>query len=128
MNIFLNIFFIRSLLVPSKLVIPLSYTLGSGSGRNYPEHYHLYEILCASLCIVIIQSLFTTLHAGRACGSDENKSSSIHVHVRGKATILIKGRWLAPTILFGINSSQVQLHTLLRRLGFPQFNVYEHID
>lgn len=81
-NIFLNVFFMRPLLVPSKLVIPLSHTLGSGSGRNYPEHYHLYEILCASLCIVIIPSLFTAIPSGGACGSDENKNSSIHVYAR----------------------------------------------
>lgn len=30
-----------------------------GDGRSRTgEHYHLYEILCASLCIVIIQPLF----------------------------------------------------------------------
>lgn len=51
----------RAVLVPSKLVIPLSRTSGGGSGRNYPEHYHLYEILCASLCIVIIPALFIPL-------------------------------------------------------------------
>lgn len=68
----------------SKFVIPLSpRRLVVVDGRSSREHYHLYEILCASLCIVIIQPLFP----GRR---DGNKASSIQASVWTKVTILIK--------------------------------------
>lgn len=65
-SIFLNVFFMRPILAPptpplveicNSFEPPSRPVTGDGRSRT-GEHYHLYEILCASLCIVIIQPLF----------------------------------------------------------------------
>lgn len=63
--------------------------------RNYPEHYHLYEILCASLCIVIIPSLFTAIPSGRELVGTAKTRVGRYTYTR-KATILIKGLLAGP--------------------------------
>lgn len=64
-SIFLNVFFMRPILgasPPPLVEICNSFEPVLAGNRRRKEqtgeHYHLYEILCASLCIVIIQPLF----------------------------------------------------------------------
>jgi len=111
---FLDVFFVRTVLSLVEIGNPFERLSAAGSGKNYLEHYHLYEILCASLCIVIISSLFTAVSSAGGASRRQQEQPDTGTHALRKVTILIKAYWLASSVSFGINLGQVQLRRVLR--------------
>jgi len=104
LDTFLDVFFTRTVLSLVEIGNPFERRSAGGSGRNYPEHYHLYEILCASLCIVIIPSLF--IAGPSAGGASRRQQEQPDTRALRKVTILIKACWL------------LQFHSALIRAKF----------